>query len=89
MSLILAKYEYSAYKHYRNCIIHLISRVRAHFHNERGMEHFLFVLLIFYFFPRLALSQAKKSIKEMKNIPFYAHSRNEPLFLRAICEAFK
>ena len=53
--------------------------LKARFHYERGIEHSLFLLLIF---PRLkskrALSKAKKSRKQTKNAPFHARSGNEP-----------
>ena len=61
------------------CLKHLRS-VKARFHYARGVEHSLFLLLIF---SRLkskpALSGAKKSIKQTKNTPFHARCGNEPL----------
>ena len=53
--------------------------LKARFHYERGIEHSLFLLLIF---PSLklkrALSKAKKSIKQTKNNLFHARSGNGP-----------
>ena len=42
-------------------------------------ECFLFVLLVFYFFPRLSAKRRKKSIKQTKNKTANAGSGNEPI----------
>ena len=55
----------------------LLRTFKAYFYYERGMGHFLFVLLLFYFYPRLNAKGSKKSIKEINNTPFYARSNNE------------
>ena len=52
--------------------------LRVRFRCERKLEYSLFYCFFFYFSPHLALSKAKKSIKEAKNIPFHTRSGNEP-----------
>ena len=48
--------------------------LKARFHYERGKEHSLFVLLIFF-----CARFNRKSIKETKNALFHARSGNGPL----------
>ena len=51
---------------------------RVHFHYERRMEHFLFVLIDFFNSLRAqALSEAKKSMKETKHTQFHARSEKK------------
>ena len=51
-------------------------KVKARFYYERGIEHSLFLLIIF---PRLKSNSSKKIKKQAKNTPFHARNGNEPL----------
>ena len=63
------KVSYS-YHHYQQCI-------KARFHNERGKDYSLFILLIFLLCLALAsILSAERSIKETKNALFHAGSGN-------------
>ena len=54
--------------------------LKVRFHYKHGMQYSVFVLLIFLLLsPFKVLSEAKKSIKETKNTPFYTCSGNEPI----------
>ena len=54
--------------------------VKARFHYERGKEHCLFVLLIFFALASILTARFnRRSIKETKNALFHARSGNGPL----------
>ena len=56
--------------------------LKARFHYERGKEHSLFVLLIFFALASiLTACFNRRSIKETKNALFHARSGNEPLYI--------
>ena len=44
---------------------------------KRGEEHSLFVFFIFFFISRIKAKRSKIIIKETKNTPFHARSRNK------------
>ena len=55
---------------------------KARFHYDRGKEHSLFVLLIFFALASILTARFnQRSIKETKNALFYARSGNGPLHL--------
>ena len=54
--------------------------VKARFHRERGKEHSLFVLLLFFALASILTARFnRRSIKETKNALFHARSGNGPL----------
>ena len=54
----------------------------ARFHYERGKEHSLFILLIFFALASILTARFnRRSIKETKNDLFHARSGNGPLHL--------
>ena len=56
-----------------------LTELKARFHYERGKEHSLFVLLIFFALASILTARFnRRSIKERKNALFYARSGNEP-----------
>ena len=56
--------------------------VKARYHYERGKEHSLFVLLIFFALASILTTRFnRRSIKETKNALFHARSGNGPLEL--------
>ena len=55
------------------------SHLKARFHYERGKEHSLFVLLIFFALASILTARFnRRSIKETKNALFHARSGNGP-----------
>ena len=65
----------------KNCKLVLQkSTFKARFHYERGKEHSLFVLLIFFALASILTARFnRRSIKETKNALFHARSGNGPL----------
>ena len=58
-----------------------LSSFKTRFHYERGKEHSLFVLLIFFALALILTARFnRRSIKETKNALFHARSGNGPLW---------
>ena len=79
MGIILVgnNFNFSCFSRTIHALINIFSFIKARFHCRRGMEHFLFLLLIF---PRLKPKQAQnepKKVNKTKNTPFHARSGNK------------
>ena len=63
----------------RRKFLYSLLNLKARFYYERGKEHSLFVLLIFFALASILTARFnRRSIKETKNVLFHTHSGNGP-----------
>ena len=79
MSLSANRRSVSFTKHDLLTFGSILTLIKARFYYERGKEHSLFILLIFFALASILTARFnRRSIKETKNALFHARSGNGP-----------